>query len=133
MRISVLGASGVYGRHLVPRLLAKGWQVRALVRKPESAGMLAAAGAELLRADIFEPQSMEVALLGCDIAINLATDLPMPGETGDYGSNDRLRREGAPIWLAACQSAGVPRVLQQSIGLVHAGGGDVLVDESFFV
>jgi len=36
MRIAVLGATGVYGRHLVPRLIAAGYGVRALVRRPEA-------------------------------------------------------------------------------------------------
>jgi nucleoside-diphosphate-sugar epimerase len=30
LRIGVLGATGVYGRHLVPRLVASGHRVRAL-------------------------------------------------------------------------------------------------------
>jgi len=32
--VAVLGATGVYGRHLVPRLAAAGYRVRALVRAP---------------------------------------------------------------------------------------------------
>ena len=35
--VAVLGATGVYGRHLVPRLVARGFRVRALVRRPEAA------------------------------------------------------------------------------------------------
>ena len=32
--VVVLGASGVYGRHLIPRLSRAGYDVRALVRRP---------------------------------------------------------------------------------------------------
>jgi nucleoside-diphosphate-sugar epimerase len=131
--VGVLGASGVYGRHLVPRLAARGWRVRALVRRPEAAAALAASGAEISRADIFEPATLREGLAGCDVAVNLATDLPMPGEAADFAANDRLRREGVPLWLGACREAGVERVLQQSIGLVHAGTGDAWVDEDAFV
>jgi nucleoside-diphosphate-sugar epimerase len=131
--VGVLGASGVYGRHLVPRLAVRGWRVRALVRRPEAAAALASCGAEIFQADIFEPATLREGLEGCDVAVNLATDLPMPGEAGDFAANDRLRREGVPIWLAACGEAGVERVLQQSIGLVHAGVGDDWVDEGDFV
>jgi nucleoside-diphosphate-sugar epimerase len=131
-RIAVLGATGVYGRHLLPRLIAAGYQVRALVRKPEAAGLTAMCGAELAAADIFDETSLRAGLAGCEIAINLATSLPAPGEQGDYAKNDALRREGTPIFVRACRDAGVARVLQQSIAMTHAGGGDAWADEDTF-
>lgn len=128
--VAVLGASGVYGRHLVPRLAAAGYRVRALVRTPASATVGAACGAEIHVADIFDAASLGRGLRGCDVAINLATSLPSPAkEGGDFDLNDRLRREGAPIFLDACASAGVSRIVQQSIAMVHAGGGDAWADE----
>jgi len=131
-RIAVLGATGVYGRHLLPRLAAAGYRVRALVRKPEAAGMAMACGAEIVPADIFDEASLRAGLSGCDIAINLATSLPAPGEQGDYAENDRLRREGTPIFAHACREVGVSRILQQSIAMTHAGGGDAWADEETF-
>jgi len=132
VRIAVLGATGVYGRHLVPRLTAAGYRVRALVRRPETAAVAAACGAELVTADIFDEASLRTGLAGCDIAINLATALPGPDSKGDYAKNDHLRREGTPIWVRACRDAGVPRIVQQSIALIHAGGGDAWADETTF-
>lgn len=128
--IAVLGANGVYGRHLVPRLTAAGYRVRALVRRREAAAMAAACGAELAVADIFDEASLRAGLAGCDIAINLATSLPGPTSKGDYAKNDALRREGTPILVRACRDAGVPRILQQSIAMTHAGGGDAWADET---
>lgn len=131
--VAVLGASGVFGRHLVPRLLARGHRVRALVRRPESAEPWRAQGVDVRRADIFEPATLAGALAGCDVAINLATALPAPGRHGgDFDANDRLRRDGVPLFLAACAQAGVPRVLQQSIAMVHCGRGEVWVGEDDF-
>jgi nucleoside-diphosphate-sugar epimerase len=131
-RIAVLGATGVYGRHLLPRLVAAGYQLRALVRKPEVAGVAAACGVEVAPADIFDEASLRAGLAGCEVAINLATSLPAPGEQGDYAKNDELRREGTPIFMRACREAGVSRVLQQSIAMTHAGGGDAWADEETF-
>ena len=132
-RIAVLGATGVYGRHLVPRLVAAGHRVRALVRRPEAAASAAACGAELAAADIFDEASLRAGLAGCDVAINLATSLPAPGsQGGDFAKNDQLRREGTPIFVRACRDAGVPRILQQSIAMTHAGGGDAWADETTF-
>jgi nucleoside-diphosphate-sugar epimerase len=128
--IAVLGASGVYGRHLVPRLIQAGHRVRALVRTPQAATVSAACGAEVHAADIFDATSLRAALAGCEVAINLATALPSPAKSGgDFDLNDRIRREGVPIFLTACSAVGVPRVLQQSIAMVHCGAGDALVDE----
>jgi nucleoside-diphosphate-sugar epimerase len=130
VRIAVLGATGVYGRHLVPRLTAAGYRVRALVRRPEAAAIAAACGAELATSDIFDDASLRAGLVGCDIAINLATSLPGPTSKGDYAKNDQLRRAGTPIWVRACRDAGVPRIVQQSIAMTHAGGGDAWADET---
>src|SRR4029077_3299320 len=131
-RIAVLGATGVYGRHLVPRLTAAGYRVRALVRRPEAAAISAACGAEVAGDDIFDEASLRAGLARCDIAINLATSLPGPTSKGDFAKNDHLRREGTPILVRACRDAGVPRILQQSIAMTHAGGGDAWADEKTF-
>jgi nucleoside-diphosphate-sugar epimerase len=116
----------------VPRLVAAGYRVRALVRSPEAATTAATCGAQVAAADIFDEASLRAGLAGCDIAINLATSLPAPGEQGDYAKNDQLRREGTPIFVRACRESGVPRILQQSIAMTHAGGGDEWADETTF-
>lgn len=131
--IAVLGANGVYARHLIPRLANRGFRIRALVRRPEAAAVAVACGAEMHVADIFDGDTMRQALRGCDIGINLATSLPGPSGRGDFAANDRLRREGVPVWLRACEDAGVPRVIQQSIGFVNAAGGDAWADEDTLV
>ena len=109
---------------------AAGYRVRALVRAPMSAAICKASGAEVHAADIFDGTSLRAGLKGCDVAINLATSLPSPAKSGgDFDLNDRVRREGVPIFLEACASAGVHRVIQQSIAMVHSGGGNAWADE----
>jgi nucleoside-diphosphate-sugar epimerase len=133
MRIAVVGATGVFGRHLVPRLVFAGYRVRALVRRPDAAVVAAACGAELVTADIFDEASLRSGLDGCDVAVNLATSLPSPtSRGGDFAKNDQLRREGTPLFVRAARSAGVQRILQQSIAMTHAGGGDAWADETTF-
>jgi nucleoside-diphosphate-sugar epimerase len=127
--VAILGANGVYARHLIPRLVAAGLRVRALVRRPEAAGLARACGAEIRVADIFDEEALCNALAGCDLGVNLATSLPGPSGRGDFAANDRLRRDGTPIWLRACRRAHVPRVIQQSVAMVNAAGGDVWCDE----
>jgi nucleoside-diphosphate-sugar epimerase len=128
--VAVLGANGVFARHLIPRMVAEGFRVRALVRRPEAGGAARSCGAEVHLADIFDEDSLAKALLGCDLGINLATSLPGPSGRGDFDANDRLRREGTPIWIRACERARVRRVIQQSIAMVNAAGGEVWSDEN---
>jgi nucleoside-diphosphate-sugar epimerase len=120
--VAILGANGVYARTLMPRLAAKNYAIRALVRRPEAASVARACGADIRVADIFDEASMRTALEGCDVGINLATALPGPSGRGDFDANDVLRRDGTPIWLEACRKANVRRVLQQSIAMVNAAG-----------
>ena len=131
--VAILGANGVYARWLVPRLTSQGMRVLALVRRPEAASVAAACGADVRVADIFDEASLRAGFNGADIAINLATSLPGPSGRGEFDANDRLRREGTPVFLSACRAAGVARVIQQSIAMVNAAG-DRLADEntSFF-
>ena len=83
-------------------------------------------------ADLFDEAALRTGLTGCDVAINLATALPTPKRAGDYAKNDQLRREGTPIFARACRDAGVARIVQQSIAMVHAGGGEAWADETTF-
>ena len=124
LTVGILGATGVFARHLVPRLTARGINVRALVRRPEAATVARHCEAQILTADIFDLTSLCAGLEGCDVAINLATSLPGPSGRGDYAVNDRLRREGTPVWVEATRRAGVQKVLQQSIAMVNAAGSD---------
>jgi nucleoside-diphosphate-sugar epimerase len=127
--IAILGANGVYARHLIPRLIAEGFDVRAAVRRPEAAGFARAAGASIVVADIFDVGSMTKAFEGSTVAINLATSLPGPSGRGDFAANDKLRVEGVPNFIDACRKANVAKIIQQSIGWVAASGSDEWTDE----
>lgn len=130
MKIAVVGANGVYGRHLLPRLVAAGHDVRALVRRPETAAAARACGAGIRQADIYDAGALEAALEGSELCINLATAVPGGASgRGSPAANDRLRREGVPLLIEACRRAGVRRLLQQGICWVGAAGEES-VDES---
>lgn len=127
--VAIVGANGVYGRHLTPRLAAEGYDLVAVVRRVEAAGVARACGAAVRIADLFDVDGLAAALESCDVCVNLATSLPGPSGRGDWDANDRLRREGTPLLLEACRRAGVGRIVQQSIALVGAAG-ETLADET---
>ena len=80
--ILVTGASGFIGRALVGRLVAGGQPVRALVRS-DAGAKLVPAGAEVVRGDVADVESLRRAAAGVDLVFHLA---------GSYrGSTDELR------------------------------------------
>lgn len=129
MRILVVGATGVLGRHVVPRLLERGHSVRAIVRSPERVPFLQQMGAETAIGDILDADSLHVAARGCHAALHLATAIPRSGDR-DWSLNDRIRREGTRNLLAAAAENGVHRYNQQSIAMLYNHAGHEIVEES---
>jgi 2-alkyl-3-oxoalkanoate reductase len=129
MRVAVLGATGVVGRHVVPRLCEHGHEVYAVVRSEADAQILRHIGIEAVQGDIFDVQSLRRAIEGCSAALHLATAAPRPGQPPSWALNDRIRREGTANLLEVCRNAGVQRYVQQSVAFLVGGTSD-LIDES---
>jgi nucleoside-diphosphate-sugar epimerase len=129
MKVLVLGATGVLGRNVLPRLLERGHVVRALVRRNEQAVMLRRLGIEAVEGDILDPHGLHEAASGCDAALHLATAIPRSGNNADWTLNDRIRREGTANLLAASREAGIRRYLQQSIVALYSKDNDRLITE----
>ncbi|HVP67688.1 MAG TPA: NAD-dependent epimerase/dehydratase family protein [Anaeromyxobacteraceae bacterium] len=72
MRWLLTGATGFIGMNLAERLVARGDEVRALVRDPAGAGELVRLGAELARGDVSRPDTLEPAVEGVDAVVHLA-------------------------------------------------------------
>jgi uncharacterized protein YbjT (DUF2867 family) len=64
--IAVAGATGLQGRAVTERLLKDNWQVRALTRNAatKKAQAIAALGAQVVEADMFDPATLERAFDG---------------------------------------------------------------------
>jgi nucleoside-diphosphate-sugar epimerase len=72
MRALVTGATGFLGSHLVERLRAAGYQVRALAHQPGRADFLADLGAEVVVGDLTAPESLARAVAGVDTVFHCA-------------------------------------------------------------
>jgi uncharacterized protein YbjT (DUF2867 family) len=105
--IAVVGATGYIGDLLARRLLANGKEVVALARSPEKAEDLAAAGCEVRRADVLDPDTLGPALEGVDVAYYLVHSMGRGGD-GDFAMRDQ---EGGRNFANAAAQAGVKRIV----------------------
>jgi nucleoside-diphosphate-sugar epimerase len=125
--ILVVGASGVLGRTLVPRLIANGQDVRCIARSASTADLPAAA--ELIDADLLEGDIVQY-VRGCAAVVHIATAIPVdPNAKHGWDLTARLRTAGTKRLLEAALACHVPRYVQQSIVMAYRNGGDEWLDE----
>lgn len=110
-RVCVLGGSGFVGCHIVHRLSAAGYQVKVLTRRRERAKhLILLPNVQVEECDIFFDAALQRAVADCDAVINLVGVLhEARGRSFDKVHADLPRRVAA-----ACQMAGVHRLLQMS-------------------
>ncbi len=134
MRIFLAGASGVIGRRLVPLLVAAGHSVVGTTRSAEKAAALVALGATQVLVDVFDAAALARAVQAAapQAIIHQLTDLPhapgTPGHAAALDGNARLRIDGTRNLVAAAKSAGVMRLIAQSIAFVYAPGDGARVE-----
>jgi uncharacterized protein YbjT (DUF2867 family) len=105
--IAVAGSTGYIGGLLCRRLCDDRHEVRALARRPERAEDLRAAGCEVRKADVLEPESLGPALEGAAVAYYLVHSMGR-GSDGDFAARDH---EAAENFAAAAATAGVKRIV----------------------
>ena len=99
MKIFLTGGTGFIGQPLTKALLARGWNVLALVRKPDSpeARALTRMGAQCVRGDITDRESMRLGMTGADIVIHIANCRShFPRETSTWQTSNSTNR----VWKA---------------------------------
>ncbi|POU77096.1 NAD-dependent dehydratase [Leclercia sp. LSNIH6] len=74
MRVFLTGASGFIGSRILTELLAAGHQVTGLARSESSAQALIAAGADVHRGTLDEPDTLATGAQGADAVIHTAFD-----------------------------------------------------------
>ncbi|WP_164700250.1 NmrA/HSCARG family protein [Modestobacter sp. KNN46-3] len=108
--VAVVGATGQQGGATARALLAAGVRVRALVRDPgkATAQALAARGADLVHADLRDPESLRTAFRGADRVFAMTTFADERGVDGEV-------QDGRALADAAAES-GVGHLVYSSVG-----------------
>ena len=133
MRVFLTGGTGFIGQALARVIRSRGWQLDALVRRPDSAPgrYLASLGATLVAGDVTQRESMRAAMASSDLVIHSAG-------VYEFGADAALRQrmqaanvDGTDNTLGLALELGKTRSVYVSTTLATGSTGIESRDETF--
>lgn len=118
MKVFLTGATGFVGRNMLRRLLSEGHSVRALVREPQKARVLAQERVELPAGDAAEGTGLDQGIQGCDAVIHLVGIIVEKEEN----TFERVHHVGTRNVVEAAKRAGIMRFVHMSALGARADG-----------
>ncbi|CCQ33328.1 NADH dehydrogenase-oxidoreductase-like protein [Halorhabdus tiamatea SARL4B] len=112
MNVLVTGGDGFVGRHLCRELDERGHDVAALSRDPDPTAL--PDGVETVAGDVTDRSSIDPALEGVDVLVNLVALSPLFIPTGGNEMHERIHLGGTENLVAAAEDEGVERFVQMS-------------------
>ncbi len=114
--VTIFGGSGFLGRNVVRALCKRDYRIRIAVRRPELAGFLQPSGKvgqiHAVQANLRHPASVEAAMRGSHIAINLVGIL----SEGGAQTFEAVQAKGAETVAKIANAAGASMVHVSAIG-----------------
>ncbi|MGF1601224.1 MAG: NAD-dependent epimerase/dehydratase family protein [Thermosynechococcaceae cyanobacterium] len=129
MKALVTGANGFTGSHLCQRLLQRGDQVTAYVRRTGDLARLENLAVTLADGDITDQTALEAAMAGVDLVFHTAAYVELGLVDADL--MERVNVGGTKAVLAAAQAAGASRMIYCSTIGVYGDTQGRLIDETF--
>ena len=128
MKCFVTGATGFLGSHVARQLLARGAELRLLVRATSRLDNISDLPAERILGDLRDVDSLKKGMAGCEFVFHVAADYRLWALDGKelYHSNV----EGTRNILQAARESGVRRVIYtSSVATMGFGNNGRLTDE----
>ena len=129
MKIFLTGATGFLGSHVARQLLARGAELRLLVRSTSRLDNIVDLAAERVTGDLRDIESLRKGMSGCEFVFHVAADYRLWARNRDelYQSNV----EGTRNILHAARDSGVRRVVYtSSVATMGFGNNGHLTDEN---
>lgn len=118
LRCLITGATGFAGSHLAEECVARGWEVRALVRPATDAAFLESLGVEVVRGDLADLVAVRQAVVGVEHVFHCAAKVGDWGPVEDYRAVNVDALRGL---LDACLGVPLKRfILLGSLGVYPA-------------
>ncbi len=99
------GGTGFVGSHIAETLLASGFSVRALVRRPHDPGWLKGLDVEKVQGDVRNPDGLEAFVRGCCAVVHAAGKTSARNEAGYFEANETGTRRMAEAVACAAPDA----------------------------
>ncbi|APT57337.1 NAD-dependent dehydratase [Roseomonas gilardii] len=128
-KVLVTGASGFLGSAVARSLLARGLEVRALIRPTSPRGNLSGLGFEVVQGDLTDAASLAAALKGMRYLFHVAADYRLWAP--DPSVMTRANVEGTRNLMRAALKEGVERIVYtSSVATLRLAGATGPVDET---
>lgn len=133
MRVFLTGGTGFIGQPLAAVLIARGWEVIALVRNPNSsqARALNRMVAQCVQGDVTNRQSMREGMMGSDIVIHNAGWYEYGVSRDGKKLMHTVNVQGTENVLSLAQELSIPRAVYVSSTLAFGETGPKIRDETF--
>lgn len=133
MNVFITGVTGALGQPVTQLLVNAGHRIRALSRSPENDTVIRRLGAEPVKANLFDPQSLREGIKGTHAILHLATKIPTTqaiGQRRAWRENDAIRREGTRNLVDAALEQDTQVFVYPSIVFSYPDRGDAWIDET---
>jgi len=133
MKIFLTGGTGFIGQPLTQSLIARGWNVVALVRKPDSpqARALIKIGAQCVAGDVTDRESIRAGMTGVDIVIHNAGNYEFGLDASGRRRMHAVNVTGTENVLSLALELGVPRLVYVSSTMYYGETSSEACDESY--
>jgi dihydroflavonol-4-reductase len=133
MNVFLTGGTGFIGQPLTRTLLGRGWNVTALVRKPDGprAQALSQMGAKLAAGDVTERETMRAPMSSADIVVHNAGMYEVGLDRAGKEHMQRVNVDGTENVLGLAHELAIPRTVYVSTIQAFGETGHQLRDETF--